>query len=257
MGGAIWLCRTSGVAPRHSLIARRPCKSFELQADSLKGESFKGTSTVAYSETAEPTRRDFLFVATTTAAGVGAAATLIPLIIQMNPSADVLALASIEIDLSPIQAGQSVTFTWRSHPLFVRRRTPAEIAQARAVPVQDLLDPIARNANLPENAPATDDNRLTPHVPSASAPATPGSPAANASPSELPEWLVVVGVCTHLGCTPEASTPAAPQGNYGGWLCHCHGSQYDVAGRVRVGPAPQNLAVPPYAFLSNTRIRVG
>jgi len=219
---------------------------------------------VAHSQTAEPTRRDFLYVATSTVAGVGAAATLIPLIVQMNPSADVLALASIEIDLAPIQPGQSVTFTWRSHPLFVRRRTPAEIAAARAVPVQDLIDPLARNANLPENAAATDDNRLTPHVPPANAAGTTavaetGAAATTgaAAPAELPEWLVVVGVCTHLGCTPQASTPAAPQGNYGGWLCHCHGSQYDVAGRVRVGPAPQNLAVPPYAFLSNTRIRVG
>jgi ubiquinol-cytochrome c reductase iron-sulfur subunit len=169
----------------------------------------------------------------------------------MNPSADVLAMASIEIDLSPIQPGQSVTFTWRSHPLFVRRRTPAEIAAARAVPIEDLIDPVARNANLPDNAPATDNNRLTPNVPAAAA----GGTAAAAG--ERPEWLVLVGVCTHLGCTPQASTPQAPQGNYGGWLCHCHGSQYDVAGRVRVGPAPQNLAVPPYAFLTDTRIKVG
>lgn len=287
--------------------------------------------------TAEPTRRDFLYVATSAVAGIGAAATLIPLITQMNPSADVLALASVEIDLTPIQPGQSVTFTWRSHPLFVRRRTPQEIATARAVPLSDLIDPVARNANFPDNAPATDDNRLTPNVPSAAAaagpaagaaPATAGaapaaagaggtapaptasaaapagqgaagttaaagapaaasatpegaatvpssagatpSTAAAASPApgaageagaaataELPEWLVVVGVCTHLGCTPTASTALAPQGDYGGWLCHCHGSQYDVAGRVRRGPAPQNLAVPPYAFLSNTRIKVG
>jgi ubiquinol-cytochrome c reductase iron-sulfur subunit len=168
----------------------------------------------------------------------------------MNPSADVLAMASIEIDLSPIQPGQSVTFTWRSHPLFVRRRTPAEIAAARAVPIEDLIDPVARNANLPDNAPATDNNRLTPNVPAASA-------GGGAAAGERPEWLVLVGVCTHLGCTPQASTPQAPQGNYGGWLCHCHGSQYDVAGRVRVGPAPQNLAVPPYAFLTDTRIKVG
>ena len=224
---------------------------------------------MAHSQTAEPTRRDFLYVATTTVAGVGAAATLIPLIVQMNPSADVLAMASIEIDLTPIQPGQSVTFTWRSHPLFVRHRTPAEIAQARAVPLADLIDPLARNANFPENTPATDDNRLTPHVPAASgagaaatgaaapAGAAPATPTGAAAPADLPEWLVVVGVCTHLGCTPQASTAAAPQGNYGGWLCHCHGSQYDVAGRVRMGPAPQNLAVPPYAFISNTRIRVG
>ncbi len=288
-------------------------------------------------QTAEPTRRDFLYVATSAVAGIGAAATLIPLIVQMNPSADVLALASVEIDLTPIQPGQTVTFTWRSHPLFVRRRTAQEIAAARAVPVSDLLDPLARNANFPENAPATDDNRLTPNVTAA---ATTAAPAAGATPAtagaapagagataaasgagaaapapgaqaaagttanaaapaaasatpegaqivpattggtpstaaasststaaaaetgaaataELPEWLVVVGVCTHLGCTPTASTALAPQGDYGGWLCHCHGSQYDVAGRVRRGPAPQNLAVPPYAFLSSTRIKVG
>ena len=284
-------------------------------------------------QTAEPTRRDFLYVATSAVAGIGAAATLIPLITQMNPSADVLALASVEIDLTPIQPGQTVTFTWRSHPLFVRRRTPQEIAAARAVPISDLLDPVARNANFPENAPATDENRLTPNIPAApagaapapagaapagaggtapapgavsasgaaapqaqggagttaaaAAPAAPsatpegaqtipattsGTPAAAAgnptpeaaagttsaaAPAELPEWLIVVGVCTHLGCTPTASTALAPQGDFGGWLCHCHGSQYDVAGRVRRGPAPQNLAVPPYAFLSNTRIKVG
>lgn len=284
--------------------------------------------TADVTQTAEPTRRDFLYVATTAVAGIGAAATLIPLIVQMNPSADVLALASVEIDLTPIQPGQTVTFTWRSHPLFVRRRTPQEIAAARAVPISDLLDPVARNANFPENAPATDDNRLTPNIPGAAAPppagaaagaapagtsgtaagsasvaavapappgaatagappgseaATPegaqtipattgGTPAAAAgnptpeaaagatgagAPAELPEWLVVVGVCTHLGCTPTASTALAPEGDFGGWLCHCHGSQYDVAGRVRRGPAPQNLAVPPYAFLSNTRIKVG
>lgn len=173
-------------------------------------------------------------------------------------------MASIEIDLTPIQPGQTVTFTWRSHPLFVRRRTPAEIAAARAVPVSQLIDPLARNANFPENAPATDDNRLTPNVPASSgagaaapAPGAAAPAAAATPPAELPEWLIVVGVCTHLGCTPQASTALAPQGNYGGWLCHCHGSQYDVAGRVRVGPAPQNLAVPPYSFLSSTRVKVG
>jgi ubiquinol-cytochrome c reductase iron-sulfur subunit len=195
---------------------------------------------VDHSQTAEPTRRDFLFIASAAAGAVGVGAVSIPLIDQMNPSADVLALASIEVDLAPIQPGQAVTFTWRSHPLFVRRRTPEEIAAAKAVNVDDLLDPLARNKNLPENTPATDENRLN----------TPGAAA-------KPEWLVLVGVCTHLGCTPEASTPASKQGDYGGWLCHCHGSQYDAAGRVRVGPAPQNLEVPVYTFLSDTRIRVG
>ncbi len=200
-----------------------------------------------HTETADPTRRDFLFIATGAMSAVGAAATLWPLIDQMNPAADVLALASIEIDLAPIQPGQSVTFTWRSHPLFVRRRTLAEIEAARAVPVDELLDPLARNANLPENAPATDENRLTPNA----------DGQTSQQSQRRTEWLVVQGICTHLGCTPEASTPQARKGDYGGWLCACHGSQYDTAGRVRVGPAPRNLDVPPYAFLSDTRIRVG
>ena len=200
-----------------------------------------------HSQTAEPTRRDFLYIATGAMGTVGLVTSLWPFIDQMNPSADVLALSSIEVDITPVQPGQSVTFTWRSHPLFVRRRTPAEIEAARTVPVSELLDPLARNANLPENAPATDDNRLTPKVAAA-----PGAPA-----MKKPEWLVLVGVCTHLGCTPQANTPTEKQGDYGGWLCHCHGSQYDTAGRVRVGPAPRNLDVPPYEFLSDTRIKVG
>jgi ubiquinol-cytochrome c reductase iron-sulfur subunit len=180
------------------------------------------------------TRRDFLYIATGTVGAIGAAATAWPLIDQMNPSSAVLALASIEADISAIPLGQQVVFKWRGHPLFVRRRTPQEIASSRAVPLSALIDPVARNANLPDNAPATDANREI-----------------------KPEWLVVIGVCTHLGCTPTVSTPQSPQGEYGGWLCHCHGSQYDVAGRVRHGPAPQNLAVPPYSFLSDTRIKVG
>ena len=194
---------------------------------------------MGHSGVAEPTRRDFLYVATGTVGAVGVALTAWPFIAQMNPSADVLALASIEIDLTPIQPGQVVTFTWRSHPLFVRRRTPEEIASARNVKIEDLIDPLARNANLPDNAPATDENRVA------------GSGAAK------PEWLVLSGICTHLGCTPEASTAQKVQGEYGGWLCHCHGSQYDTSGRVRVGPAPRNLDVPPYAFLSDTRIKIG
>jgi ubiquinol-cytochrome c reductase iron-sulfur subunit len=195
--------------------------------------------TVAHTDTADVTRRDFLLVATGAFGVVGASVAVLPLIQQMNPSADVLALASIEVDLTPIQPGQSVTFTWRSHPLFVRRRTPEEIESARLVKVEDLMDPLARNANLPDNAPATDENRV------------------RAADEAIPEWLVLVGVCTHLGCTPQASTPQLPQGEYGGWLCHCHGSQYDTAGRVRVGPAPRNLDVPQFSFLSDTRIRVG
>ena len=180
-------------------------------------------------KTAEPTRRDFIYVATTAAGAVGVALTAWPFLDQMNPTGSVLAMSSIEVDLSPIKPGQQVVLTWRSHPLFVRRRTPKEISEARAVPVSALLDPLARNANLADDAPATDQNRET-----------------------KAEWLILVGVCTHLGCTPTAF-----EGNFGGWLCHCHGSQYDTAGRVRRGPAPQNLAVPKYAFLSDTRIKVG
>jgi ubiquinol-cytochrome c reductase iron-sulfur subunit len=188
----------------------------------------------------EPTRRDFLYIATGAMGAVGAAFVAWPFIDQMNPSAAVLALASIEADITSIQLGQQVVFNWRGHPLFVRRRTPQEIATANAVPVAQLIDPIARNANLPDAAPATDANRV-----------------ATASGAGKEEWLVVVGVCTHLGCTPTVSTPQSPQGDFGGWLCHCHGSQYDVAGRVRRGPAPQNLAVPPYSFLSPTKLKIG
>ena len=180
-------------------------------------------------KTAEPTRRDFIYVATGAAGAVGLALAAWPVIDQMNPTGSVLAMSSIEVDLSPIKPGQQVVLTWRSHPLFVRRRTPKEIEEARAVPVSALLDPLARNANLPEDAQATDQNRET-----------------------KAEWLILVGVCTHLGCTPTAF-----EGNFGGWLCHCHGSQYDTAGRVRRGPAPQNLAVPTYSFLSDTRVKVG
>jgi ubiquinol-cytochrome c reductase iron-sulfur subunit len=191
--------------------------------------------TVADTTAPETSRRDFLYIATGAVAAVGAGLAAWPFIDQMNPSSAVLALASIEADISSVQIGQQVVFNWRGHPLFVRRRTQQEIATARAVPVSELIDPIARNANLPENAQATDADRA----------------------AKDPQWLIVVGVCTHLGCTPTVSTPQAPQGEFGGWLCHCHGSQYDVAGRVRKGPAPQNLAVPPYAFLSPTKIKVG
>jgi ubiquinol-cytochrome c reductase iron-sulfur subunit len=184
---------------------------------------------VADATAPEPTRRDFIYIATGAAGAVGVGLAAWPLIDQMNPTGSVLAMSSIEVDLSPIQPGQQVVLTWRSHPLFVRRRTPREIAESRAVPVSALLDPLARNANLPEDAPATDQNRET-----------------------KAEWLILVGVCTHLGCTPTAF-----EGNYGGWLCHCHGSQYDVAGRVRRGPAPRNLDVPKYDFLSDTRVKVG
>ena len=182
----------------------------------------------------EATRRDFLYVASGAMGAVAVAATAWPFIDQMNPSSAALALSSVEVDLTSIAVGQGITVKWRGQPLFVRRRTPEEIAKARAVDVASLPDPLAENANLPDSAPATDANRAT-----------------------RPEWLILKGVCTHLGCTPTISTPTDVQGEYGGWLCHCHGSQYDTAGRIRKGPAPRNLDVPPYSFLSDTRIKVG
>lgn len=193
--------------------------------------------TVAHSQAAEPTRRDFIYVATGAAGAAAVVLGVVPLIDQMNPSADVLALASSEVDIAAVQPGQVITVMWRGKPVFIRRRTPAEIEQAAKVPVSELIDGRARNANFPDNTPATDDNRLSPA-------------AAGASPKT--EWLIVVGVCTHLGCIPLAN-----RGNYGGWQCPCHGSQYDTAGRVRVGPAPENLAVPVYTFLSDTRVKIG
>ncbi len=180
------------------------------------------------------TRRDFLYVATGAVGAVGVAAVAWPFIDQMNPSAAALAAGTTEIDLTPIQPGQQVIFKFRGHPLFVRRRTPAEIASAQKVELASLPDQNAENANLPGNALATDENRRI-----------------------KPEWMVLTGVCTHLGCTPTVSTPQMPQGDYGGWLCHCHGSMYDTAGRIRKGPAPRNLDIPVYSFLNATRIKVG
>ncbi|MGH6827770.1 MAG: ubiquinol-cytochrome c reductase iron-sulfur subunit [Rhizomicrobium sp.] len=177
----------------------------------------------------ETTRRDFLFVASGAVGAVGVAMGVWPFLDQMNPSAEALAMSSTEVDIAPVAVGQQVVVKWRGHPLFVRHRTPKEIAEAKAVAVSDLPDPLARNQNLPDSAPATDGNREI-----------------------KTQWLILVGVCTHLGCTPTAF-----EGDYGGWLCHCHGSQYDTAGRVRKGPAPQNLLVPPYSYLTDTRIKVG
>lgn len=180
-------------------------------------------------QTVEPTRRDFLYIATGAAGAVGLTFAAWPFVDQMNPSAAMLALASIEVDISAIQPGQSVTVMWRGKPVFIRRRTPEEIEEAAAVALDQLIDPVARNDNLPQNAPATDANR-----------------------GERPEWLILVGVCTHLGCVPLAF-----QGDFNGWFCPCHGSHYDTAGRVRVGPAPENLVVPQYTFLSDTRVQIG
>lgn len=165
------------------------------------------------------TRRDFLYLATGAVAGVGGLAAVWPLIDQMNPARDVLALASVEVDLSPIAEGQSITVMWRGKPLFVRRRTAAEIEEAQKASLADLKDPQADSERVKE---------------------------------DRPEWLVLVGVCTHLGCVPLGAA-----GDYGGWFCPCHGSHYDTSGRIRKGPAPTNLPVPEYVFLDDSRIVVG
>ena len=179
----------------------------------------------------EPTRRDFVYIATGAVGAFGAVLTVWPLIDQMNPDAASLALAAVEVDVSSIAPGMSLRVKWRGKPVVIRRRTEAEIAEARAVDVADLRDPYARNANLPADAPAADANR-----------AVPGRE----------EWLIMVEVCTHLGCIPIGQ-----RGDFGGWFCPCHGSQYDTAGRVRRGPAPENLPVPEYAFISETTVRIG
>ena len=186
------------------------------------------------------TRRDFLFLATGAVAGVGAALTAWPFIFQMNPDAAVLALASIEVDLASLAEGQEVILKWRGNPVFVRHRGQAEIDAAKAVKLTDLKDPVARNANIKDGQEATDENRVV---------------------GGKEQFLVMMAVCTHLGCVPMGNSGefAVVQGNAktGGWFCPCHGSQYDTAGRIRKGPAPENLAVPPYKYLSDTKIQIG
>jgi ubiquinol-cytochrome c reductase iron-sulfur subunit len=182
------------------------------------------------------TRRDFIHIAATAFAGVGAAAALLPLIDQMNPDATTLSLASIEIDLSPIEAGQAITAMWRGKPIFVRNRTAEEVAAAKAVVVAELKDPVARVMGAKEQQPATDE-------------------ALTKDGHE--QWLVAIGICTHLGCIPKGQKVGDERGEYGGWFCPCHGSAYDTAGRIRKGPAPRNLEIPPYEFVSDTRIKIG
>ena len=170
----------------------------------------------------DASRRDFLYIATGAFGGVGTALAAWPLVDQMNPSSDVLALASTEVDLSTIEEGQAVTVVWRGKPVFIRHRTAAEIEAARDVDVEGLRDP------------QTDEDRV-----------------------QQDKWLIMVGVCTHLGCVPLGQKATDPQGEFGGWFCPCHGSHYDTSGRIRKGPAPENLAVPPYEFLSGTTIKIG
>lgn len=167
-------------------------------------------------------RRDFLYVATGMAAAVGAAAAAWPFIDQLRPSADVLSQGSIDVDLSAMQPGQRLTIKWRGKPVFVDYRTPETVEAVRSESLEDLKDP------------ETDRDRVV-----------------------KDPWLVVIGVCTHLGCIPLGQGESDPRGDWGGWFCPCHGSHYDRSGRIRKGPAPENLIVPPYAFLLDEVIRIG
>ena len=162
-------------------------------------------------------RRDFLFTASYTVGAIGLGATVWPFIDQMNPDKSVKALASTEVDLTPIQPGNSVTVLWRGKPVFIKRRTPDEIAEAKNVNIKDLKHP------------EKDEDRV-----------------------KKEEWLVMLGICTHLGCVPLSD-----KGEYNGWFCPCHGSHYDTSGRIRKGPAPTNMEITKYEFVDNNTIKIG
>ncbi len=169
------------------------------------------------SEQKKAKRRDFIFTASYTLGAVGVGATVWPLIDQMNPDASVKALASTEVDVSGIERGQSITVLWRGKPVFIKRRTDEEIEKARQVNLKELPDP------------EKDEDR-----------------------AKNPEWLIMLGMCTHLGCVPLGN-----KGEYDGWFCPCHGSHYDTSGRIRKGPAPTNLEIPKYEFVNSNTIKIG
>ncbi|SIN90581.1 ubiquinol-cytochrome c reductase iron-sulfur subunit [Parasphingorhabdus marina DSM 22363] len=169
-------------------------------------------------------RRDFIHIAAVSFAGAGAVATVFPLVNQMNPSADVLALASTEVDISAIEPGQAIKTSWRKQPVFIRNLTEAEIADANSVSVDELRDPESL-------ADRTSDGKEN--------------------------WLITLGVCTHLGCVPLGAAQGEVKGEYGGYFCPCHGSHYDTAARIRKGPAPTNLEVPEHEFLTDTVVKIG
>ena len=185
------------------------------------------------------TRRDFLYYATAGVGAVTAGAAVWPLVNQMNPSADVAALSSIFVDVAGVEVGTQLTVKWLGKPVFIRRRTEEEIAAALDVDLASLPDPEAQNANLPSGTPGDDLNR------SLSPPGAEGTAAQ--------EWLVMIGVCTHLGCVPLGDGA----GDFGGWFCPCHGSHYDTSGRIRKGPAPRNLDVPVAMFTDDVTIKLG
>jgi ubiquinol-cytochrome c reductase iron-sulfur subunit len=195
---------------------------------------------VSTADHVDASKRDFLYIATGAVGAVGAALTVWPLINQMNPDASVKALATVEVDLAPVAEGQAITIKWRGNPVFIRHRTKIEIEAAKAVKMEDLIDTAARSANVKDGDLATDENRVV---------------------GGKEQFLVMMGVCTHLGCVPIGNEGdyAVVEGNAktGGWYCPCHGSHYDTAGRIRKGPAPENLPVPAYAYLTDTKIRIG
>ena len=183
------------------------------------------------SHESEGSRRDFLYYATAGAGAITTGAAVWPLINQMNPSADVKALASIRVDVSEVEPGTQLTVKWLGKPVFIRRRTEDEIQDARSVSLSELPDGTGRNENIPDSD-AADENR---------------------SLDAAGEWLVMMGVCTHLGCVPLGDGA----GEFGGWFCPCHGSHYDSSGRIRKGPAPQNLLVPVASFVDESTIKLG
>lgn len=185
---------------------------------------------MSHAEDHDGTRRDFLYYATAGAGAVATGAAVWPLVDQMNPSADVKALSSIRVDVSGVDVGTQLTVKWLGKPVFIRRRTQDEIDAARAVEMSDLIDTTSENLNKPDTD-AADQNR---------------------SLDESGEWLVMIGVCTHLGCVPLGDA-----GDFGGWFCPCHGSHYDTSGRIRRGPAPRNLPVPLAEFVDATTIKLG
>lgn len=170
----------------------------------------------------ESPRRQFLLAATSVVGAAGMVAAAYPFVASLNPAADVLAVGSVEVDIGAVTLGQAITVTWRGKPVFIRHRTDTEIARAKDEDQAVLRDP------------QTDAQRVV-----------------------QDRWLVVVGICTHLGCVPLGQRAGDPRGDYGGWFCPCHGSHYDLSGRIRKGPAPLNLEIPPYAFLSDTILRIG
>ena len=170
----------------------------------------------------EKSRRDFIVIASYSMGAVGTGAAIWPIIDQMNPAADTLAMSSTEVNIGELEIGQALTVKWRGKPVFIRRRTETEISNSRKVSLDSLRDP------------QTDEDRV-----------------------QKDEWLVVMGVCTHLGCVPLGQKVGDGKGDYGGWFCPCHGSHYDASGRIRKGPAPQNLEIPPYSFISDNVLKIG